>query len=204
VIDDSIDGPVVGDEGDDLHPTAAMEVGVKIDPVPEGLDGRDDAGHKCAPGHEFEVSGQGPEGAAAKIPQKPALELEEDPQYFEDDEDDLAMRDVEKKRLPHPLAPFLKTLGVARRTEPSPLAEEGQELFRMTVRAADPGESALRIAAVEIALDDLLDNGPEIAVGPPEMMEKHPVEDGPLRMSRTIHSRHGGRKASRNGPTSRR
>jgi hypothetical protein len=28
-----------------------------IDPVPEGLDGRDDAGHKRAPGQNFEVSG---------------------------------------------------------------------------------------------------------------------------------------------------
>jgi hypothetical protein len=34
----------------------------------------------------------------------------------------------------------------------------------MTVRAADPGESALRIAAVEIALDDLLDDRPEKTV----------------------------------------
>jgi len=37
---------------------------------------------------------------------------------------------------------------------------------------------------------------------PVEMMEKHPVEDGPLRMPRTIHSRHSRGKASRNGPIS--
>jgi len=37
---------------------------------------------------------------------------------------------------------------------------------------------------------------------PLEMMEKHPVENGPLRMSGTIESRHSGREASRNGPTS--
>jgi hypothetical protein len=35
------------------------------------------------------------------------------------------------------------------------------------------------------------------------MMEEHPVEDGPLRMSKTIDSRHCGRMTSRNGPTSR-
>jgi hypothetical protein len=34
------------------------------------------------------------------------------------------------------------------------------------------------------------------------MMEQHPVENGPLRMSRAIDSRHGGRKASRTGPGS--
>jgi hypothetical protein len=33
------------------------------------------------------------------------------------------------------------------------------------------------------------------------MMRQHPVEDGPLRMSRTIDSRHSRRMASRNGPT---
>jgi len=35
------------------------------------------------------------------------------------------------------------------------------------------------------------------------MMKNHPVKDRLLRMSRTIDSRHGEKKASRNGPTSR-
>jgi len=35
-----------------------------------------------------------------------------------------------------------------------------------------------------------------------EVMKKHPVENGPLRMPGTIHSRHGGRNVPRNGPTS--
>jgi hypothetical protein len=35
------------------------------------------------------------------------------------------------------------------------------------------------------------------------MMEQHPVEDRALRMPRSIDSRHGGRRASRNGPPSR-
>jgi hypothetical protein len=50
-----------------------MEVRVKIDPVPEGLDGGNDPRRKRAPGHNFEIAGQGPEGAAAKIPQEPLL-----------------------------------------------------------------------------------------------------------------------------------
>ena len=37
---------------------------------------------------------------------------------------------------------------------------------------------------------------------PFEMMKHHPVEDGPLRMPGTIHSRHGGRRVPANGPTS--
>ena len=45
---------------------------------------------------------------AAKIPQEPALVLEEDPQHLGDGKDDLAMGDIQKECLPHPLAPFLK------------------------------------------------------------------------------------------------
>jgi hypothetical protein len=37
---------------------------------------------------------------------------------------------------------------------------------------------------------------------PVEMMEEYPVKDRPLRMSRTIDSRHSRRKASRTGPMS--
>ena len=86
-------------------------------------------------------------------------------------------------------------------------------MFRPAARTADPGEPAARIAAVEVLHDDVLDDRPEVAVGLLEtlvfrdktlkMMEKHAIENGPLRTSRTIDSRHGGRKASRNGPSSR-
>jgi len=88
------------------------------------------------------------------------------------------------------------------------LAEEHHEVFCEAVRATDAGKAAARIAAVEIALDHLLDDRPEKTVlplettlilsqKPVEMMEQHPVEDRPLRMSVTIESRHSRRKASR-------
>jgi len=80
-------------------------------------------------------------------------------------------------------------------------------------RSASDLVLAARIAAVKILLDDVLDDRPEVAVGlletlvfrdkPLKMMEEHPIENGPLRTSRTIDSRHSGRKASRNGPSSR-
>jgi hypothetical protein len=37
-------------------------------------------------------------------------------------------------------------------------------MFTVTVRTADPGEAGARIATVEIALDDLLDDRPEMTV----------------------------------------
>jgi hypothetical protein len=91
--------------------------------------------------------------------------------------------------------------------------EKAAVLLCPAVRTPDPGKAALRIAAVEIALDDILDDRPEISIVPLEpalifrdeplkMMKKHPIENGAFRMTRAIYSRHGGRKASRNGPTS--
>ena len=78
---------------------------------------------------------------------------------------------------------------------------------------ANQGESAPRISAVEILLDDLLDHRPEEPVlqfkaaivlrqEALKMMGKHPVENRPLRMPRTIDSRHGGINVSRIGPRS--
>jgi hypothetical protein len=44
-----------------VHPVLGhqeMEVGVKIHPVPKCLSGRNNSGHKVAPGHDFEITGQ--------------------------------------------------------------------------------------------------------------------------------------------------
>jgi len=119
-----------------------MQVGVEIDPVPEGLNDRDDAGRKRAPGHNLEISGQGPKGQAAEISQEPAFELEEDPQHLGDGEDDLAMRDIQNKCLPHPLAPRLNALSVAGGAEPPGAAGENDEPLRTTVRTSDAGSAS--------------------------------------------------------------
>lgn len=47
-------------------------------------------------------------------------------------------------------------------------AREGQQTFRPAARTADPGKPALRVAAVEITLDHLLDDRPEKTVLPLE------------------------------------
>lgn len=84
-------------------------------------------------------------------------------------------------------------------------------MFTVAVRTADPGEAGARIAAVEIALDDLLDDRPEMTVllleavligcqEPVEVMEQDPAEDRALRLARTICSRHIEKADSRNMP----
>ncbi|MCX6563162.1 MAG: hypothetical protein NTU60_06105 [Candidatus Aminicenantes bacterium] len=94
-----------------------MERGVEINPVPKGLDGGDDPGRKRVPGHNLEVTAQGPEDSAAKIAEETAIELKEDPQPLGDGEDDLAMRHIQEKLLPHPFPPFLDPLGMTRWAE---------------------------------------------------------------------------------------
>jgi len=71
-----------------------MEMRMKIDPIPEGLNGRDDAGLNRSPGGRFEVPGQSPKSTATEVTEKPPLVLEEDPQHLGDREDDLTVRDV--------------------------------------------------------------------------------------------------------------
>jgi hypothetical protein len=52
-----------------------------------------------------------------KPPNHPVQDREEKPQHFGDGEDHLTMRDIQKKFLPHPLAPLLTSFGMARGTE---------------------------------------------------------------------------------------
>jgi hypothetical protein len=110
---------------------------------------------------------------------------------------------------------MVNPLGMARWAESPCPAREHNEPLLGAVRTSDAGEPAFRIAAVKILLDNLLDDRSEKPIlpfetvfifgqEPLEMMEEYPVKDRPLRMSRTIDSRHSRREASRNGPTSRR
>jgi hypothetical protein len=100
---------------------------------------------------------------------------------------------------------------VTRRAESPGSAREHNEPLLTTVRTPDPGEPAARVAAVEVAVDDFLDDRPEKTIflleaalilgqKPVEVMEKHPVEDSAFRMTGTIDSCHIRSSKSRNGP----
>jgi len=72
--------------------------------------------------------------------------------------------DIQQKFLPHPLSPFLTSFGMTRRTEPACLAGKHQEPLFLTVGTPDAGKSAHRIAAVEILLNNILDDWTEISI----------------------------------------
>ncbi len=94
-----------------------MHVRVEVDTVAEGLDGDDDPGNERLSCQRLKVDREGLDRRPAEVPQEPTPVLEEDPQRLGDRQHHLAMRDIEKQRLPHPLTPLLPTLGVAGGTE---------------------------------------------------------------------------------------
>jgi hypothetical protein len=99
-----------------------MEVRVKIDPIPEGLDDSHNAELECFTRCSLKIYKKRPDRAAAKIAREPTLELKEYPEHLGDCEDHLAVGYVQEQRLPHPFAPFPKPLGVAGRKKPPGLA----------------------------------------------------------------------------------
>jgi len=70
------------------------------------------------------------------------------------------VRDIDEKLFPHPLAPLLPAFGMTRWAESACLAGKREEALLPTVWTPDAGKPAHRIAAVEIALDNILDDRP--------------------------------------------
>jgi hypothetical protein len=52
------------------------------------------------------------------------------------------VRHIQEKRLPHPFAPLLQSLGMIRRAEPPGFAGERQQVFRTAVRWSVPDAAA--------------------------------------------------------------
>ena len=121
---------------------------MKIDAVSESLDDGDNPRLKLRSRHRLKIEKKRPDATAAKLPQELALELEENPQHLGDGEDDLAVRNIQKERLPHPLAPLLQPFGMARRAESPGAAGEHEEPILATIRTSYAGKSALWVAAV--------------------------------------------------------
>jgi hypothetical protein len=136
-------------------------MGMEIDPIAKGLDDGHHAGDKLFARESVEVMEEGLDGRLAEFTKELAPEPEEDAEHFGNDEDDLAMRDVQNKLLPHPLAPLLKPFGMAGGAESSGSTGEGQKEISATARTADACEPTARVAAVEIFFYNLVDDRPE-------------------------------------------
>jgi len=91
----------------------------------------------------------------------------------------VAVGEVEEKLFPHPLTPFLQPLGMARGTETAGAAGKHQESLLLAIGTPDAGKPAARVAAIEVALNHLLDDWPKEAVlllEPALVFRQEPVE----------------------------
>jgi len=100
---------------------------------------------------------------------------------------------------------------MTRGTKAAGAVRKHKQAFFTAVRTPDAGKPAAGVAAVQIALNDLFDDGTEEAVllleaalllreKAVEIVEKHSIEDRPLGMSVTIDSGHIQSYSSRNAP----
>ena len=147
----------VGDQG--------VQVGVEVEVLAEGVDGHDDAGQALGQVERgAQIFEQALVGEAAQVLEQVAVEAEVRAQHLGDAEGEMAVRDGEQDRLGQQRAEELDLLLVAGGAEPAPLAGERQQVLVLAVIAADAGEPALEVAAVEELVDDLRDDGAQEAV----------------------------------------
>jgi hypothetical protein len=141
-----------------------MDMGMEIDAITEGLD------HSHHSWHELKTCGcvQGfhkcTHRAETEIIEEFSLEAEEKTQHLRNSKDNLTVGDIEQKLLPHPLAPFLTSLRMARGAESAGFAGKHEEALLSTVGTPDTGKTAHRIAAVEILLNNILNNRAKKAI----------------------------------------
>ena len=179
-----------------------MDMGMEVDTVAEGLDHGHHSRHKpkaCGCVQKFHKRAHRRE--AERIEELP-LVTEEETQHLGDDKDHLTMWDIQEKLLPHPLSPHITAFGMTRRAESASLTGKHQQPLLSAVGTPDAGKPAHRIAAVQILVDNLLDDRPEIPVfllktflifskKPLEIMKKHTIEHCMFRMTLTVNPCHG-------------
>ena len=141
-----------------------MDMRMEVDAISEGLDHSHHSWHELPAGDCVQELHKCPHRTETEVIEELSLEAEEQPQHLRNSKDNLAMRNIQKKLFSHPLAPILTALGMARWTESAGLAGKHQETLLPTVGTPDAGKAAHRIAAVEIALDNILDDRPEISI----------------------------------------
>jgi hypothetical protein len=181
-----------------------MDVGMEIDAISKSLDHRHHSWHELMACDGVKIFQEGMDCCQRQWRKEGSLVPEEQPKHLRYGKDNLAVRDIEKKLLPHPLAPLLTALGMAGRTETTGFAGKHEEMLLPTVGTPDAGKPTHRIATVEITVHHLLDNGPKVPVvtlktrfifqkKTLKIMEKHPVENAALWMTLTVYPCHSTR-----------
>jgi len=162
--------------GDAEHAPAAVEaavgdqdvaVGIEAEEIAESLDGDDGAGdgigfRNCL----LEKYLQGFPGAPAQIGKELPVIQEASAQDLRNAENKMPVGDLLEDIHAEPFAELHHALLMAGWAEMTALAGEGQQVFVAAVNTFDTGETIVRVAAVEVAVYDLLDIGPPESVLP--------------------------------------
>jgi hypothetical protein len=144
-----------------------VAVGIETEEIAEALDSDDGAGD----GNVFvnrilEKNLQGFPGRAAQIGKKPPVIQKVTAEDFGDAEYEMTVGDLFEDIHAQPFPKFHHALLMARRAKMTALARKYQQIFVAAVFAFHTGKPVAQIAAIEIAIDHLLDIGPPEAVLP--------------------------------------
>ena len=178
-----------------------MDMRMEVYAVAESLD------HGHHPRHKLKTCGcvekyhKCSHRREAEIIEELSLETEEKTQHLGNGEDDLPVRDIQEKFLPHPFSPLLPALGMTRWTEPAGLAGKHQQALFPAAGTPDADKAAHRVAAVQILLDHILDHRAEVSVlllktglvfskEQLEIVKKHPVKHRVFRMTLAVYPCH--------------
>ncbi len=129
-------------------------MGVEVDQLAEGVDGRHHAGSGVGALEDGAVDLQdGLPGQAGQRAEQPAVEAEEDPQALGDGEDELAVGDGSADVTGDVVGDDQGPLLVAAGAEAAASAGERDEALVTAPRAADAGEALAQVAAGEELAD---------------------------------------------------
>lgn len=134
--------------------TNALEIFAK------GVEGEDERGVGVRPAEGgTEVFGEALVSESAEVFEQGAVALEIGAEHFGQGQDVMAVGHGSKDAGGEEGGGGLDVFLVAGGAEPAAFAGEGQEVFVAAVVAADAGEAAVEVAAVEEFVDDLRDDG---------------------------------------------
>lgn len=135
---------------------------VKVQQVAEGVHADDQAGlGSRLIEQDAEARDQHLGRHPAQIPEQPPVVAEIRPEHLGDRQHDLPVRHRPEHRLVHPLGEGHRPLGVTGGAEVTPLAGVGRQVLVAALPAAHPGEALLQVAAAEVLVDGLPDDGPQ-------------------------------------------
>jgi len=196
-------------------PDPAVDVETCVVPaknaITESLDNSHNTRHELKTCHCMQEFFKCPHRRETERSEKLSLEAEEQTQHFGDGEDDLTVGDIQQELLPHPLSPFLTAFCLTGGTKAAGFAGKHQKALFPTVWTPDAGKPTHRVATVEILLNNILDNRPEIAVllletiiifpkEPLKGIKEHTIKNRVFRMSLPVDTCHGSRDVSGNRP----